>query len=241
MCRETNRSVREEMYFGGKGLNVSFVLKQLGTDSRALGFTGLAIEQSVTEAGVNADFVRLEQGFSRINVKVKSGEETELNGQGPDIPPAALEELFRKLDSIQDGDKLVLAGSVPASLPSDIYEQILARLSCRNIRTVVDASKDLLKNVLKYRPFLVKPNNHELGELFGVKLTTLEEISEYAAKLRQMGSRNVLVSMAGNGALLLDKNGTQHSCGVCRGGGAQLSRRGGFHGRGLPRGAGQGV
>jgi 1-phosphofructokinase len=218
---EVNRANEEKMYFGGKGINVSVVLNELGIKSRALGFvagfTGEAIENGLASQGIETGFVRMRNGFSRINVKIKSDEETELNGRGPDIPDDAVAELFERLEMIEDGDTLVLAGSIPPSLPSDIYEKILARLKDREIKTVVDATKDLLLNVLKYHPFLVKPNNHELGEMFGVKLETTEQIAEYAGKLRDMGARNVLVSMAGDGALLLDENGKIHICGVCKG------------------------
>lgn len=217
----TNRSEREEIYFGGKGINVSLVLKELGIKSRALGFvagfTGAAIEKSLVERGIETDFVHLEKGFSRINVKIKSSEETELNGSGPEIPEKSLSELMEKLDKIEDGDTLVLAGSIPADLPGDIYEKILEKLSDRKIRAVVDATKDLLMNVLKYKPFLIKPNNHELGEMFGKELKTIDEIIEHAKKLKEMGARNVLVSMAGNGSVLLDENGKTHVCGVCKG------------------------
>lgn len=217
----TNRSEREEMYFGGKGINVSIVLRELGINSKALGFTagftGEAIEKGLADAGIDTDFVRLDRGNSRINVKIKASEETELNGQGPDIDDKALSALFEKLDSLSDGDTLVLAGSIPSSLPSDIYERILERLSDKNIRAVVDATKDLLLNVLKYKPFLVKPNNHELGEMFGVTLKTDEEIEKYARKLQDMGAVNVLISMAGDGAMLIDEYGKMHRCGVCKG------------------------
>jgi 1-phosphofructokinase len=216
-----NRSVSEEMYFGGKGINVSMVLAELGVRSKALGFTagftGEAIEQGVRSMGIDADFVRLSQGNSRINVKIKSDEETELNGQGPHIDDESLAKLFEKLNELKDGDTLILAGSIPNSLPSDIYEKILQHLSDRKIKAVVDATKDLLLNVLKYHPFLIKPNNHELGEIFGKALTSDSEIAEYAAKLQDMGARNVLVSMAGDGALLLDEHGNIHKCGVCKG------------------------
>lgn len=218
-----NRSKSEKIYFGGKGINVSMVLSELGVKSRALGFvagfTGDAIEKGVAEKGVETDFVHLENGFSRINVKIKSESETELNGQGPTIDEKALNALFEKLDKLDRGDTLVLAGSIPSSMPADIYEKILERLQNQNksIKAVVDATKDLLMNVLKYKPFLIKPNNHELGEMFGVTLKTNEEIAEYARKLKEMGARNVLVSMAGDGALLLDENGRTHLCGVCRG------------------------
>ena len=216
-----NRTASEQFYFGGKGINVSFVLAELGIKSKALGFvagfTGEAIENGVREKGIDADFVHIEDGFSRINIKIKSDEETEINGQGPKITEKALDELYKKLDNLCDGDTLVLAGSVPSTLPADIYEKILSRLSNKNIRSVVDASGKLLLNVLKYKPFLVKPNNYELGEMFGVTLSTTEQIQYYAAKLKAMGARNVLVSMAGDGAILLDEHGVYHSCGVCKG------------------------
>lgn len=216
-----NRAESEEIYFGGKGINVSLVLSELGVKSKALGFiagfTGDAIEKGVSEKGVETDFVRLENGFSRINVKIKSGSETDINGQGPRIDGAALDKLFRKLDKIENGDTIVLAGSVPNSLPEDIYEKILERLQNKDIKAVADASKNLLLNVLKYKPFLVKPNNYELGEMFGVSLKTTDEIEEYARKLQDMGAKNVLVSMAGDGALLLDENGKTHVCGECKG------------------------
>lgn len=218
---EVNRSSSEEMYFGGKGINVSIVLNELGTPSIALGFTagftGEAIENGIKSMGIKSDFVRLKTGNSRINVKIKAGEETELNGQGPHIDDEALEALFVKLDKLSDGDTLVLAGSIPSSLPSDIYERIMQRLSDRKIRTVVDATNDLLLNVLKYKPFLIKPNNHELGEMFGVTLSEDEEIERYARKLKDMGAINVLISMAGDGAMLIDENGKCHRCGVCNG------------------------
>ena len=217
----TNRSNSEEIYFGGKGINVSMVLKELDMPSIALGFvagfTGVAIEKGVQEAGIETDFVHLENGFSRINVKIKSSQETELNGQGPHITERAIRELFAKLDCLKDGDTIVLAGSIPNTLPADIYEQILQYLSGKNIKAVVDATGELLLRVMKFKPFLVKPNNHELGELFHITLQTNEEIAQYARKLQEMGARNVLVSMAGDGALLIDENGKEHFCDVCKG------------------------
>jgi len=217
----TNRSEREEMYFGGKGINVSIVLRELGIASKALGFmagfTGEAIEKGLADMGIDTDFIRLKNGNSRINVKIKSAEETELNGQGPDIDDKAIKALFEKLDTLSDGDTLILAGSIPSSLPSDIYEQILAKLSEKKIKVVVDATKDLLLNVLKYKPFLVKPNNHELGEMFGVELKSDANIEKYARKLQEMGAVNVLISMAGDGAMLIDEHGKMHRCGVCKG------------------------
>lgn len=220
---KTNRSKSEEIYFGGKGINVSIVLRELGLDSKALGFvagfTGRAIEEGVSQMGIDTDFVRLESGFSRINVKIKSAHETELNGQGPKISEQAVSQLFEKLDDICDGDTLVLAGSIPNTLPCDIYERILAHISQsgKNVKTVVDATGKLLLNVLKYKPFLIKPNDSELAEMFGVTLGGTKDIEIYARKLKEMGARNVLVSMAGDGALLIDENGVTHICGVCKG------------------------
>lgn len=216
-----NRSSREEIYIGGKGINVSAVLAELGVQSIVLGFTagftGIAIERGVCSMGIEADFVRLKSGNSRINVKIKTDSETELNGQGPEIDEHAIDELFAKTDRFKDGDTLILAGSIPSSLPSDIYERIFGRIADRDIRTVVDATGELLLNVLKYRPFLIKPNNFELEEMFGAELKNEDDIAAYARKLQDMGARNVLVSMAEKGALLLDENGELHKQGVCRG------------------------
>lgn len=216
-----NRSKGENIYFGGKGINVSVVLKELGLRSYALGFIagfiGDAIEQGVRDMGINTDFVRLDSGNSRINVKVRSSEETELNGKGPDISADALEKFYAKLDRIQDGDTAILAGSVPGSLPSDVYEQILIKISDRNVRAVVDAEKGLLLNVLKYHPWLVKPNNHELEDIFGVKLENTDQIVHCAEKLRDMGAQNVLVSMAGDGAVLIGEDGIVRKCKACTG------------------------
>ena len=217
----TNRSETEEMYFGGKGINVSAVLKELGVKSKALGFvagfTGKALTEGVRNMGIDADFVTLTGGNTRINVKIKSKEETEINGQGPDIDQKAIEALFGKLNQLGAGDLLILAGSVPKTLPGDIYEKILAFLSGRDIKFVVDATGELLVNVLKYKPFLVKPNKDELGEIFGVILKTEEEIIACAKRLKEMGARNVLVSMAGDGSILVDENGQVHVCSACKG------------------------
>ncbi|MCH5208409.1 MAG: 1-phosphofructokinase [Oscillospiraceae bacterium] len=218
---EINRANEEKIFFGGKGINVSLVLNELGVKSKALGFTagftGTAIENGIREKGVETDFVHLESGFSRINVKIKSNTETEINGKGPDIDGRSLDKLYEKLGGLSDGDTLVLAGSIPASLPDNIYEKILEMLSGKNIRTVVDAAKELLLNTLKYRPFLVKPNIHELGEMFGVKINSVDEAEEYARRLRETGARNVLVSMGKDGALLLDEHGKTHFRGAYKG------------------------
>lgn len=209
-----NRTESEDIQLGGKGINVSCVLGQLGFKSVALGFvagfTGEAVEAGLARRGVNADFIRLPEGLTRINVKIKASVETEINGQGPHIPAEALEELFQKLDRLAAGDVLVLAGSIPASLPSDIYQRILEQLAPKGVLCAVDATGELLVKVLPYRPFLIKPNNHELGEIFGRTLSTDEESVECARLLQQKGARNVLVSMAGDGALLLDEGGNVH-------------------------------
>ncbi len=216
-----NRTSSEDIFFGGKGINVSQVLTQLDVKSVALGFsagfTGKAIEEGLTAAGIETDFVHIANGFSRINVKLKSDSETEINGQGPNIDDTALAELFAKLDKLKNGDTLVLAGSVPASMPKDIYEQIMARLNGRGIRFVVDAGGELLTNVLKYEPFLIKPNHHELSEIFGVTISSKAEAALYAAKLREKGAKNVLVSMASEGSVLVDESSGVHTCGVCSG------------------------
>ncbi len=218
----TNRSASEEVYYGGKGLNVSQVLQQLDVKSCALGFaagfTGAAIEAGMQEQGIMTDFVFLSEGCSRINVKLKSGVETELNGSGPNIGRSALSELFYKLNDLKKGDVLVLAGSVPKSIPDDIYEQIMCALSDNGVRFVVDAEKTLLTNTLKYKPFLVKPNKKELGDLFGVELNSPSEIVECARQLREMGAVNVLVSMGGDGSVLVNEYDQVTFVGVPEGG-----------------------
>lgn len=209
-----NRSSGEQIFFGGKGINVSVILKQLGIESKALGFvagfTGSAIESGINDQGIMTDFVHLKEGFSRINVKIKSDEETELNGQGPKIGSDAIEELFCKLDGLTAGDILVLAGSIPNTLPDDIYEKIICRLDGKGIKFVVDATNALLLNVLKYRPFLIKPNNFELADIFNTELKTTDDIVFYAKKLREQGAENVLVSRAEDGAVLVDANNDVH-------------------------------
>lgn len=208
---EINRTTHEAVYPGGKGNNVSVILSNLGHSSKALGFTagftGEALENMLKEFGCDTAFIRLPEGSTRINVKINAGEETEINGQGPVITEEAQQALFEQLDALKEEDILVLAGSIPNTLPSDIYERILEHLQGRGIHFVVDATKDLLLKVLKYHPFLIKPNNHELGEMFGVTLKTSDEIVAYAKKLQEMGAENVLVSMAGDGAILLTEEG----------------------------------
>ena len=216
----TNRTDSEEYYIGGKGLNVSQVLAELGIDSTALGFiagfTGDAIEKGIRNSRIRTDFIRLNEGFTRINIKIKAGGETEINGQGPDIPEAALEELMSKLDSIRDGDVIVLAGSIPKTCPDDIYERMLERLSNRDIMIVVDATKKLLINSLKCRPFVVKPNRMELAEIFHATVENEQDVEKYARELQKMGARNVIVSRGRKGAFLLDEQGNTHSCGTLK-------------------------
>ena len=206
-----NRVNYENVLGGGKGVNVSIVLGNMGIESTALGFvagfTGEEIKRQLVEKDVQCDFVQLPEGFTRINVKVKADVETEINGQGPKISEAKREELFQQLDKLVENDTLVLAGSIPNTLPDTMYEQIMARLDGKGIRIVVDAEKGLLLKVLKYHPWLIKPNNHELGDMFGVVLKTDEEIVEYAKKLQEKGARNVLISMAGDGAIFVPEGG----------------------------------
>ena len=211
---EINRVNYEQVLGGGKGINVSIVLANMGIKSTALGFlagfTGAEIQRQLEGFGCAFDFVWLKEGFSRINVKAKADRETEINGQGPKITEEAQQELFAKLDRLGEGDTLVLAGSIPNTLPDDIYQRIMGRLQGKGIRVVVDAEKGLLLKVLQYHPFLIKPNNHELGDMFGVKLTTDEEIIEHAKKLQEKGAQNVLISMAGDGAILLTAEGKHY-------------------------------
>lgn len=206
-----NRATYERVLPGGKGINVSIVLGNLGHESRALGFvagfTGDELIRLCREAGVSCDFVRVAEGMTRINVKVKAHEETELNGQGPAITAGDVDELLAKLDTLTEGDTLVISGSVPTVLPHDMYERIMTRLDGRGVRVVVDAERDLLTRVLPLHPFLVKPNNHELGDIFNVTLKTRDEVIPYAKKLQEMGAANVLVSMAGEGGVLVAETG----------------------------------
>lgn len=205
-----NHTKDEMILCGGKGINVSIILKNLGYDSIAFGyvggFTGVEIKRKLDYIGCKTDFVELNNGISRINVKLKSTEETELNGSGPNISTEELEELFKKLKQLKNGDILVLAGSIPALIPDDIYQIIMELLKDKEIKFVVDSTKDLLLNTLKYKPFLIKPNNYELGEIFNVEIKTKEDVEKYGKKLQEMGASNVLVSMAGDGAVLIDEN-----------------------------------
>lgn len=211
---ETNRTASEQMLPGGKGINVSTVLENLGFENTALGFvagfTGKEIVRKVQELGFRHEFIELQEGWSRINIKMKDFDGTEINGQGPAIKEADVQTLLERLDHLGEGDILVLAGSIPSSMPETIYADILKRLDGKGVMTVVDATNDLLMEVLKYHPFLIKPNQHELGEIFGVELTTQESVIPYAKKMQEKGAVNVLVSMGGKGAVLLDANGDVH-------------------------------
>lgn len=207
-----NRTTTEFMYPGGKGINVSIVLKNLGYDNIALGFeagfTGEEIIRRISDMGIIHDFIHVDSGLSRINVKIRSDNESEINGQGPAIEADHINKLYQRFDKFKNGDILVLAGSIPTVMPDSMYMDIMKYLKGRNIKIVVDATKDLLVNVLEYRPFLIKPNNHELGEIFGVELKTRDEVVEYAKRLQKMGAVNVLVSMAGEGAVLVAEDGS---------------------------------
>ena len=207
---DINRSKSEEIYYGGKGINVSVILTRLGVHNKALGFvagfTGRKLEQMLVDEGIDCDFNRLSNGQTRINVKIKADTELDVNASGPDISEEDIKDLMDKLDDIGEDDYLVLAGSIPSTLPDDIYERILSRLQSRGVNFIVDATGDLLKKALPYKPFLVKPNHHELGDLFGVETKTEEDIVKYARKVQEMGARNVLVSRAKDGATLIDEN-----------------------------------
>lgn len=208
----TNRTTSELMLPGGKGINVSTVLMNLGIESTALGFmagfVGDEIARRVEKMGVKSDFIRIEEGISRINLKLKSIDGTEINGSGPNISSEKVDLLMDKLQKLTEGDVLILAGSIPSSMPDDIYRKIMEKLQGKGVSIVVDATQDLLLNVLEYHPFLIKPNNHELGEIFGVKLNSREEVIPYGKKLQEKGARNVLVSMAGEGAVLVAEDGS---------------------------------
>lgn len=218
---DINRTESEELYYGGKGINVSAILSRLNIPTVALGFTagftGKKLREMMDDDGIKNDFTELNSGFTRINVKVKFGKELDINANGPEITADKIKELFLKLKKLNDGDYLVLAGSVPASLPDDLYSKILEELSGKNINIVVDTTGNQLLNVLKYKPFLIKPNHHELGEIFGQEMDTTEKITEYAKKLQDMGAVNVLVSRGGDGAVLVDGNGTVHPAAAVEG------------------------
>lgn len=211
---EINRTKSELILPGGKGINVSIVLKNLEIDSTALGFiagfTGKEIENRLVDSNIKTDFIEIEKGFSRINMKIVSDRETAVNGNGPEIEAKHIEKLYKKLDEIQNGDILVLSGSIPKTISSNIYEQICEYLQERDVKIIVDATGDLLLNVLKYRPFLIKPNRHELGEIFNIEIEKKEDAIIYGKKLQELGAKNVLISMGGKGAVLIDENGEEY-------------------------------
>ena len=211
-CGIVNRTTDEIIFPGGKGINVSIVLKNLGFENTALGFlagfTGNRIQELLEEKGVRTEFISVEKGISRINVKLRYNEETEINGQGPAIAEADIKKLYEKLNTLSDGDILVLAGSIPDVMPGSMYMDIMRHLQNKDLKIVVDATKDLLVNVLQYHPFLIKPNNHELGEIFGVKIESKADVITYAKKMQEKGARNVLLSMAGDGAVLVAEDGS---------------------------------
>ena len=216
-----NRVNEEHVYPGGKGINVTRILKSLDNDNIALGFvsgfTGDYIINSLQELNLKSDFIKVKEGFTRINVKVKSEEETEINGQGPKISEEELNQFYKVIDKLVDGDILILSGSIPSCLDERLYESIMKKVEDRDIKVIVDATKNLLLNVLKYKPFLIKPNNHELAEMFNVELNTTQDIIFYAEKLKEMGAQNVLISMGKDGALLVTENDEVFASSVAKG------------------------
>lgn len=218
---DINRTESEELYYGGKGINVSAILSRLGIPNIALGFTagftGKKLREMLNADGIKNDFVELEKGFTRINVKIKYGKELDINANGPEITDDKITELFTRIKQLKEGDYLVLAGSVPPSLPDDLYSTILRELYGRGVRAVVDTTGNQLINVLKYNPFLIKPNHHELAEIFGEEMDSAEKITVYAKKLKEMGAVNVLVSRGGDGAVLVDGDGGVHIAGAVKG------------------------
>lgn len=211
---QINKTTYEKILPGGKGINVAIVLANFGHESTALGFmagfTGKEIEHRLENFGCSSSFIQVKEGLSRINIKMKSDEETEINGMGPAIQQEDIEKLFDQLKVLTDQDVLVISGSIPNTLPDTMYEQIIEYVQPNHCKVVVDATNTLLIKVLRYHPFLIKPNNIELGEIFDVTLNTQEEVIPYAHKLQELGARNILVSMAGQGAVLLDENGKEY-------------------------------
>ena len=216
-----NRVNEEHVYPGGKGINVTRILKNLNNENIALGFvsgfTGDYIIDSLQELNLKSNFIKVKEGFTRINVKIKSEEETEINGQGPKISEEELNQFYEIIDKLVDGDILILSGSIPACLDEKLYENIMKRVADRDIKVIVDATKNLLLNVLKYKPFLIKPNNHELAEMFGVELNSTKDVVFYAKKLKEMGAQNVLISMGKDGALLVSENSEVFTSNVAKG------------------------
>ncbi|MBR2677037.1 MAG: 1-phosphofructokinase [Solobacterium sp.] len=218
---QINRTADELIYPGGKGINVSIVLKNLGFENTALGFmagfTGKEIQRLLEEMGVSTDFIHVANGTSRINLKMRSDQETEINGRGPVIGDDDIRKLYTQLDDLKAGDILALSGSIPSSMPETIYMDIMQYLEGKGIEVAVDATRDLLVKVLPYHPFVIKPNNHELGEIFQTEITSKDDVIRYAHKLQEMGARNVLVSMAGEGAVLVTENGEEYRASAPKG------------------------
>lgn len=216
-----NKTKKEKILPGGKGINVSIVLSNLGHETTALGFlagfTGKEIETRIKDFGCHSKFIQVKEGLSRINIKMKSDVETEINGKGPMIEREDVQKLFSYLDEIKKDDILVISGSIPHSLSDTIYQDIMKYLKDRQIKIVVDATKNLLLNVLKYHPFLIKPNHIELGEIFNVKISNQKEAIFFAKKLQKLGAKNVLVSMANQGAILVDSQHTIHQSAAPKG------------------------
>ncbi|WP_270772133.1 1-phosphofructokinase [Intestinibacter bartlettii] len=208
---EVNRANKEELYPGGKGINVSLMLNELQVENTALGFLGgfigEYIENTLASNGVNTEFIKLEKGFSRINLKIKNEVETEINGKGPHISEDNLQLLYKKIEKLKDEDILVLCGSIPKSLSNTLYQDIISMAAKKNVKVIVDATSNLLLNTLKYNPFLIKPNIHELEEIFDTKIDCIDSTIFYATKLKDMGAENVLISMGKDGALLIDSKG----------------------------------
>ena len=208
---EVNRANKEELYPGGKGINVSLMLNELQVENTALGFLGgfigEYIENTLASNGVNTEFIKLEKGFSRINLKIKNEVETEINGKGPHISEDNLQLLYKKIEKLKDEDILVLCGSIPKSLSNTLYQDIISMVAKKNVKVIVDATSNLLLNTLKYNPFLIKPNIHELEEIFDTKIDCIDSTIFYATKLKDMGAENVLISMGKDGALLIDSKG----------------------------------
>lgn len=211
-CGVVNRTTEEILFPGGKGINVSMVLKNLGFASTALGylagFTGNKLRELLEEKGISTEFLPVKEGMTRINVKLRSDQETEINGQGPAISKDDIEKLYARLDRLEEEDILVMAGSIPDIMPGTMYMDIMKRLQEKRLKIVVDATKDLLVNVLQYHPFLIKPNNHELGEIFHTEIKEKDDVIRYAKQLQEKGAKNVLVSMAGDGAVLAADDGS---------------------------------
>ena len=201
----------ENFYAGGKGINVSKILKEHGVENIALGFisgfTGEFIKNNLEQCGIKNDFINVLNGYSRINMKIKTNEnETEINGLGPSISSSNIKDLFNQFEKLSSNDILVLAGSIPPSLPDNFYEEIMKQLSTKNVKIIVDARNNLLLNVLKYRPFLIKPNHHEISEIFNKEIKTIDELIFHGNKLKEMGAQNVLISMGGDGAILITES-----------------------------------